>query len=100
MALERSATGNDAALCPLPAPKAGEGVDGGPVREHFSRRPDPLSCLGGGHGLKPSFNQDCWDWSTVLLFANVRWGGGRVRVQMGTSKVPPHTRLFPRQAPL
>lgn len=76
MALERSATGNDAALCPLPAPKAGEGVDGGPVGEHFSRRPDPLSCWGGGHGLKPSFNQDCWDWSTVLLFANVKWGGG------------------------
>lgn len=50
MALERSAMGNDAALCPLPAPqgwiRCGWRTGGG----RFSRSPDPQRGGKGGMG--------------------------------------------------
>lgn len=81
MALERSATGNDAALSP-PCPPGLE------VWSASLRSPDPQSCCGGwgsgGARVKANSNPDCWDWSTILLVLNVTWLGGGGRVQMGT----------------
>lgn len=54
MALERSATGNDAALCPLPAPQGWRRGTGGSISID-GQAPKAT----GGHRLKPSSNQDC-----------------------------------------